>query len=110
MSAYSGYPVYLTEAALALGIGLPAVADAGRQPAIHSLSSLIGQALEQGTPHADTLRRVRELRDGLLVAAAAAIQLVHLVDDAAPPALVVTSDSPADRKPIRRRDRAREDG
>ena len=114
MAVYPGYPSYLDAAAVELGLPHAAIADAQRQPAIHQLSSLLSQALEQ-TPRRDrdTLRRLTELRDALAIAALAAIRLVQLVDSGPPPVTVRRVDDeqaiqadggcpPADRKPIRR--------
>ena len=87
MPAYLGYPEYITAAAAELGLSPAAIADAQRQPALHALSSLVAQALEQTPPHHDTLRRIRELRDSLAIAALAAARITQLVDpETLPPA------------------------
>jgi hypothetical protein len=96
MAVYPGYPPYVEQAAVELGLPHAAIADAQRQPAVHQISSLVSQVLAEGPRHTDTVRRLRELRDGLCVAALAGILLTQLVDEAPLPVTIRRAGGPAE--------------
>lgn len=69
---YPGYPKYLADAAAALKIDPPdpIIRIAKKQPAVIEVSSLATQAMATpGGAHPDTLRKIKELIEGLYVAA-----------------------------------------
>lgn len=82
--AYPGYPHYLQAGARALQLkgeqADGAVRIAKRQAAVIEISSLVVQALgNPDGPHPDTIRRVRELVEGLYVAAEGAERMLALI-------------------------------
>ena len=85
--AYPGYPPYVQAAGDDLGFGGPSRVVAMRQPVLHEISSLVGQALARPEgPHPDTVRRIVELTEGACIAADAALRLKALVSpDPVPP-------------------------
>lgn len=95
MTPFHGHPAFLADAARELGLPSGTTDDARRQPAISQIASLVSQA--GSDPHPDTLRRINELTDGLLVAALAAIRMRQLVD-ASPLTTVVMRNEPAKSK------------
>jgi hypothetical protein len=95
---FEGYPPYLAAAAAAPGLAPGAADFARRQPALGQVASLVSQAAYAESPHPDTLAKLRELRDGLRVAADAAAQMVALVE---------TDEAPARRRGRRAQDEAR---
>lgn len=100
--AFSGFPEYLARAASRLG--LRSVDDARRQPAVSNIASLVSQVLAApiSLGRADTIRRAKELRDGLHIAAAAASDMVDVIDlPVTPDEIMVTLADPP--KPARRK-------
>lgn len=82
MKTYAGYPEHVDAAAedLAPASGDVAVRAAKADGTVHRISELVHQALSHPAPPADTVRRARELADGLDVAAAAGRRLLALID------------------------------
>ena len=95
---FPGHTQFLDAAADALKASHAAKDDARRLPAISAIASLVAQACAMDTPHPDTIRRAKEMRDGLEVALKAADAMIGVIPVPATVATVADLSSPPKKK------------